>query len=129
MFCLSSPPLKSKYSVSLFLFCFLFCFFFLGDQQTIIAQEVKTKKPVIIQVTEGHGSAVFSLVHLELLTDDQITQNQDFDTQSVKLLQQSTNARISMLSQILELIDINCQPLNAPELTPIFLLARKLVSV
>ena len=97
--------------------------------QTVIAQEVNTKKPVIIQVTEGCGSAVFSLVHLKLLTDEQMMQNQDLDSPSLNYLRQSKGARISMLSQILQLLDMNCQPLNVPELTPVFLLARKVVSI
>jgi len=96
-------------------------FYFEGDQ-TIIAQEAKTKKPVIIQVSEGHGTAVFSLIHLELLTDDEI---KGLDTQSFSLLKQSRNVRKSMLSQILELLGLSCQPANTPELTPVFLLAGK----
>ena len=97
--------------------------------QTVIAREVNTKKPVIIQLTEGHGSAVFSLVHLDLLTDEQMMETHDLDTPSLNYLRQSKGARISMLSQILQLLGINCQPLNVPELTPVSLLARKMVSI
>lgn len=98
-------------------------FYFEGDQ-TVIAQEVKTKKPVLIQVTEGVGSAVFSLIHLELVTNDQVMQNQD--SQSLNLLRQSRDARTRLLSQILQLLGMNCQQQNVPELTPMFLLARQL---
>ena len=97
--------------------------------QTVIAREVSTKKPVIIQLTEGHGNAVFSLVHLDLLTDEQMMENHDLDTPSLNYLRQSKSARISMLSQILQLLGMNCQPLNVPELTPVSLLARKMVSI
>lgn len=97
--------------------------------QTVIAREVSTRNPVIIQFTEGHGSAVFSLVYLDLLTDEQMMENHDLDTPSLNYLRQSKGARISMLSQILQLLGMNCQPLNVPELTPVSLLARKTVSI
>lgn len=95
----------------------------------VVAEEETCKRPVIIQVSEGLGNAVFSLVHIDLLTHDETMKDQDFDVQSLDLLRQSSDARINMLSQILKLLGMTCLPLKVPELTPIFLLANKLVSL
>lgn len=103
--------------------------FFAGDQTKIVAVEETSKRPVIIQVSEGLGNAVFSLVHLELFTDDGRIHDHELDAQSLNLLKQSSDARINMLSQILQLLGMTCLPRKVPELTPIFLLANKLVSI
>lgn len=96
-----------------------------AGEQTVVAQDVKTKKPVIIQVTEGHGTAVYTLVHLELVTDGEIAENQELDAPSLNHWTQSEDARMSILSQILQLLGLNCQRLNAPILTPVYLLSKK----
>ncbi|XP_078375574.1 biotin--protein ligase-like [Oculina patagonica] len=101
-------------------------FYFEGDQTKIVAVEETSKRPVIIQVSEGLGNAVFSLVHLELFTDDGRIHDHELDAQSLNLLKQSSDARINMLSQILQLLGMTCLPRKVPELTPIFLLANKL---
>ena len=103
--------------------------FFTGDETIVVAEEETCKRPVIIQVSEGLGNAVFSLAHIDLLTHDETMKDQDFDVQSLDLLRQSSDARINMLSQILKLLGMTCLPLKVPELTPIFLLANKLVSL
>lgn len=95
----------------------------------VVAEEESCKKPVIVQISEGLGSAVFSLVHLELFADNIRTHDQELDAQTLNLLRQSSDARISSLSQILQLLGMNCLPHEVPELTPIFLLANKLVSI
>lgn len=100
-----------------------------GDQTTVVAEEESSKRPVIIQVSEGLGTAVFSLVHLDLFTDDVTIHDQELDAQSLNLLRQSSDTRLSVLSQILQLLGMNCLPREVPELTPIFLLANKQVSI
>lgn len=102
---------------------------FAGDQTIVVAEGETSKRPVIIQVSEGLGSAVFSLVHLESFTDDGRIPDQELDAQSLNLLKQSSDARINLLSQILQLLGMTCLPRKVPELTPIFLLANKLVSI
>jgi len=103
-----------------------------GAKTTVVAEEESSKKPVIVQISEGLGSAVFSLVHLELVMDNirmpSLMHDEELDVQTLDLLSKSTDARISSLSQILQLLGMNCLPSEAPELTPIFLLANKLVS-
>jgi len=105
-------------------------FFFKGAKTTVVAEEESSKKPVIVQISEGLGSAVFSLVHLELFTDNIRINDEELDAQTLDLLRESADARISSLSQILQLLGMNCLPraCKVPELTPIFLLANKLVS-
>lgn len=95
----------------------------------VVGEEESCKKPVIVQISEGLGSAVFSLVHLELFADNIRIHDQELDAQTLNLLRQSSDARISSLSQILQLLGMNCLPREVPELTPIFLLANKLVSI
>ena len=107
----------------LFHFCFL-----TGAKTTVVAEEESSKKPVIVQVSEGLGSAVFSHVHLELFTDNIRMHDEELDAQTLDLLKESADARISSLTQILQLLGMNCLPREVPELTPIFLLANKLVS-
>ena len=109
-------------------FCAHFLFF-AGDKTIVVAEEQTCKRPVIVQVSEGLGNAVFCLVHIGLLAHDGTMKDQDFDVQSLDLLRQSSDARINMLSQILKLVGMTCLPLKVPELTPIFLLANKLVSL
>ena len=99
-----------------------------GAKTTVVAEEESSKKPVIVQVSEGLGSAVFSHVHLELFTDNIRMHDEELDAQTLDLLKESADARISSLSQILQLLGMNCLPREVPELTPIFLLASKLVS-
>lgn len=109
---------------------FCFSLFFKGDQATVVAEEETSKEPVIIEVSEGLGSAVFSLVYLiDAFTEDQGIQDQELNAQSLNLLKQSSDARINMLSHILRLLGMTCRPRKVPELTPIFLLANKLVSI
>ena len=99
-----------------------------GAKTTVVAEEESSKRPVIVQISEGLGSAVFSFVHLELFTDNIRKHDEEFDAQTLDLLRQSADTRISSLSQILQLLGINCLPREVPELTPIFLLASQLVS-
>ena len=99
-----------------------------GAKTSVVAEEESSKRPVIVQISEGLGSAVFSLVHLELFTDNKRIHDEEFDPQTLDLLRQSADARISSLSQILQLLGISCLPREVPELTPIFLLASQLVS-
>ena len=102
--------------------------FLTGVKTSVVAEEESSKRPLIVQISEGLGSAVFSLVHLELLTDNKRVHHEEFDAQTLDLLRQSADARISSLSQILQLLGISCLPPEVPELTPIFLLASQLVS-
>lgn len=95
-------------------------------ETTVVAEEESSKKPVIVQISEGLGSAVFSLVHLEF-TDNIRMHDKELDAQTVNLLRQSGDDRINTLSQILQLLGMNCLPREVPELTPIFLLSNKLV--
>lgn len=102
---------------------------FPGDQ-TVVAQETETKNPVVIQLCEGHGgSAVLCLIDLTFLDDYSTVKMQDQEKEWDACLKQSRNSRIGLLSNILQLLGINCQPQNAPELTPVLLLARKIVSI
>lgn len=111
-------------------FSFFQFLFFKGDQASVVAEEETSKEPVIIQVSEGLGSSVFSLVYLiDSLTEDQRIQDQELNAQSLTLLKQSSDSRINMLSQILRLLGMTCLPREVPELTPVFLLANKLVSI
>ena len=103
--------------------------FLTGAKTTVVAEEESSKRPVIVQISEGLGSAVLSLVHLELLADNIRIHDEEFDAQTLDLLRQSADARIkSSFSQILQLLGMNCLPPEVPELTPIFLLANQLVS-
>ena len=108
---------------------FISFLFFTEAKATVVAEEESSKKPVIVQISEGLGSAVFSLVHLELFTDNIKIHDEEFDAQTLDHLRQAADARISSLSKILQLLGMNCLPHEVPELTPIFLLANKLVSI
>ena len=101
---------------------------FPGDQ-TVVVQEAETKNPVVIQLHEGHGSAVLCLIDLTFLDDYYTVKMQDQEKEWDACLKQSRNLRIGLLSNILQFLGINCQPQNAPELTPVLLLARKIVSI
>ena len=99
-----------------------------GAEATVVAEEESSKRPVIVQISEGLGSAVFSLVHLEFFAENLRIHDEEFDAKTLDLLRQSADDRISSLSQILQLLGMNCLPREVPELTPIFLLANQLVS-
>lgn len=99
-----------------------------GAEATVVAEEESSKRPVIVQISEGLGSAVFSLIHLELFAENVRIHDEEFDAKALDLLRQSADDRISSLSQILRLLEMNCLPREVPELTPIFLLADQLVS-
>lgn len=101
---------------------------FPGDQ-TVVVQEAETKNPVVIQLHEGHGSAVLCLIDLTFLDDYPTVKLQDQEEEWDACLKKSRNSRIGLLSNILQFLGINCQPQNAPELTPLLLLARKIVSI
>ncbi|XP_074626123.1 biotin--protein ligase-like isoform X3 [Acropora palmata] len=96
-----------------------------GDY-TVLVQDVNTRKPVIVQVTEGGGTAVLSLVHLEFINDEEIFHNEGFTISDVNKLNQSKSARIWMLSHVLQILGISCKPGNLPELTPMYLMARNM---
>jgi len=104
-------------------------YYFEGAKTTVVAEEESSRKPVIVQISEGLGSAVFSLVHLESFTDNIRIHDDELHAQTLDLLRQSDDARISSLSQILQLLGMNCLPREVPELMPVFLLANKLVSI
>lgn len=99
-------------------------FYFKGDY-TVLVQDVNTRKPVIVQVTEGGGTAVLSLVHLEFINDE-IFHNEGFAISDVNKLNQSKSARIWMLSHVLQILGISCKPGNLPELTPMYLMAQNM---
>ena len=101
--------------------------FILKGDYTVLVQDVNTRKPVIVQVTEGGGTAVLSLVHLEFISDE-IFHNEGFVVSDVNKLNQSKSARIWMLSHVLQILGISCKPGNLPELTPMYLMARNMVS-
>ena len=71
---------------------------------------------------------MLSLVHLEFISSVSVSQNQELAVLGANKWRQSKDARLWILSHILQLLGITCQPGNAPELTPMYLLARKLVS-
>ena len=71
---------------------------------------------------------MLSLVHLELINDEEIFYNEELTISDVNKLSQSKSARIWMLSHVLQILGINCKPGNLPELTPIYLMARNMVS-
>lgn len=100
-------------------------FYFEGDQ-TVVVQEAETKNPVVIQLHEGHGSAVLCLIDLTFLDDYPAVKLQDQEQEWDACLKKSRNSRIGLLSNILQFLGINCQPQNAPELTPLLLLAKKI---
>ena len=102
--------------------------FILKGDYTVLVQDVNTRKPVIVQVTEGGGTAVLSLVHLEFINDEEIFHNEGFAISDVNKLNQSKSARIWMLSHVLQILGISCKPGNLPELTPMYLMARNMVS-
>ena len=94
----------------------------------IIAEEETSQRPVIIQISEGSGNAVFSLVHLEsLAADNGKLVSLEQDTQNLKSLRESSDARRKMLLHILKLLKLSFKPLKVPELTPLFLLGNELV--
>lgn len=94
----------------------------------IIAEEETSQRPVIIQISEGSGNAVFSLVQLESLADNGKLVSLEQDTQNLKSLRESSDARRKMLLHILILLKLSFKPLKVPELTPLFLLGNELVS-
>ena len=100
-----------------------------GEEANVVAEDDTSRRPVIVQVSEGSGNAVFSLVHLESFTDNGQIHSQELDEQDLKSLKESSDARRKMLSQLLQLLSISCLPREVPELTPIYLLANKLVSL
>ncbi|XP_015759957.1 PREDICTED: biotin--protein ligase-like [Acropora digitifera] len=100
--------------------------FILKGDYTVLVQDVNTRKPVIVQVTEGGGTAVLSLVHLEFINDEEIFHNGGFTISDVNKLNQSKSARIWMLSHVLQILGISCKPGNLPELTPMYLMARNM---
>ena len=101
--------------------------FILKGDYTVLVQDVNTRKPVIVQVTEGDGTVVLSLVHL-FINDEEIFHNEGFTISDVNKLNQSKSARIWMLSHVLQILGISCKPGHLPELTPMYLMARKMVS-
>lgn len=120
---LSHPGCRHQTSENVWVVCEPF--YFKGDH-TVILQDVNTRKPVAIKITEGDGSAVLSLVHLEFISSEPVSQNQELAVVGANKWRQSKDARLWILSHILQLLGITCQPGNAPELTPMYLLARKL---
>ncbi|XP_022803242.1 biotin--protein ligase-like [Stylophora pistillata] len=88
-------------------------YYFEGEKAKIVAEEETSRKPVVIQISEGSGNALFSLVHFESFTD------------YGKLHGQEQDAGRKMLVHILKLLGISCQPLEVPELTPLYLLANE----
>ena len=71
---------------------------------------------------------MLSLVHLEFINDEEIFHNEGFTISDVNKLNQSKSARIWMLSHVLQILGISCKPGNLPELTPMYLMARNMVS-
>ena len=100
-----------------------------GFHSTVVAHEDITKRPLIVQIFEGHGTAVFSLLHLVSNVTESDKQGNAVNSQSSSVLEVSSESLIDILSVVLKCLELKCQSSNIPELTPAFLLASKKVRV
>ena len=95
------------------------------SQTTVVVHEVTTKRPVLVQVSEGDGIAFFSSLQLVSDTENMEVKGIELNSHSSTVLKDSHAQLILVIFQLLEM---KCFSNKMPELTPAFLLARKRVS-
>ena len=79
---------------------------------------------MIVHIPEGTGTAVLSLVHLDLEMRGEAAEAQGWAAAKLK---EANMMRQDLLSAVLQYLGMKCSSVRLPELTPAYLFASKMV--
>lgn len=94
------------------------------DTHKVLAYSKASGKPMIVHIPEGTGTAVLSLVHLDLEMRGEAAEAQGWAAAKLK---EANMMRQDLLSAVLQYLGMKCSSVRLPELTPAYLFTSKMV--